>query len=122
MPGLAAYDFGDLVRSATCPAAEDECDLSRVQMHFPLFEAVVRGYLSAAGEFLTRDEKNLLPFAGKLIAFELGIRFLADYLSGDTYFKVHRVGQNLDRCRRQFQLVESIELQEIEMNRLVAGL
>lgn len=122
MPGLAAYDFGDLVRSATCPASEDERDLSGVKMRFPLFEAVARGYLSAAGEFLTSEEKKLLPFAGKLITFETGIRFLTDYLSGDTYFKIHRDGQNLDRCRRQFKLVESIEQQETEMNRLVASL
>lgn len=122
MPGLAAYDFGDLVRSATCPASEDERDLSGVKMHFPLFEAVTRGYLSAAGEFLTQDEKKLLPFAGQLITFETGLRFLTDYLSGDTYFKVHRAGQNLDRCRRQFKLVESIEQQEAAMCRLVATL
>lgn len=122
MPGLAAYDFGDLVRSATCPAGEDERDLSGVKMHFSMFEAIARGYLSAAGECLTSDEKKLLPFAGKLITFETGLRFLTDYLSGDTYFKVHRDGQNLDRCRRQFKLVESIEEQETAMNRLVASL
>lgn len=122
MPGLALYDFGDLVRSATCPAAEDERDLSGVKMQFPLFEALTRGFLSAANEFLTAEEKRLLPFSGKLITFELGLRFLADHLSGDTYFKVHRKGQNLDRCRRQFRLVESIEQQEVEMERLVARL
>jgi hypothetical protein len=68
---------------------------------------------------LTETEKNLLAFSGKLITFETGIRFLTDFLSGDTYFKVHREGHNLDRCRTQFKLVQSIEQQEDEMNQLV---
>lgn len=119
MPGLAPYDFGDMVRTTTSPTEEDERDLSLVTMQFPMFEALVRGYLSSAGEFLSADEKRLLAFSGKLITFEIGIRFLTDYLSGDTYFKVHREGHNLDRCRTQFKLVESIEQQEERMTRLV---
>jgi Ser/Thr protein kinase RdoA (MazF antagonist) len=119
MPGLALYDFGDMVRTTTSPAAEDEQDLSKVRMQFPMFEALVRGYLESAGAFLTPAERKLLGFSGKLITFEIGIRFLTDYLAGDTYFKVHREGHNLDRCRTQFKLVESIERQEEEMNRLV---
>ena len=115
MPGLAAYDFGDMVRTATCLAPEDERDLSKVHMDFPLFEALARGYLTSAGDFLTRSEKDSLAVAGKLITFEIGIRFLTDYLSGDTYFKVHRPGHNLDRCRTQFKLLESIEKQESEI-------
>jgi hypothetical protein len=122
MPGLALYDFGDMVRTTTSPAAEDEQDLSKVTMQFPLFEALVRGYLSAAGGFLTETEKKFLAFSGKLITFEVGIRFLADYLAGDTYFKIHREGHNLDRCRTQFKLVESIELQEEKMNRQVESI
>ena len=122
MPGLAVYDFGDMVRTTTSPAKEDEKDLSKVKMQFPMFEALARGYLSAAGEFLTPAEKKFLPFAGKLITFEIGIRFLTDFLAGDVYFKVHREGQNLDRCRTQFKLVESIEQQEIEMNKLVEAI
>jgi hypothetical protein len=119
MPGLALYDFGDMVRTTTSPAKEDERDLSKVTMQFPMFEALVRGYLSSAGDFLTKPEKQLLPFAGKLITFEIGIRFLTDFLAGDTYFKVHRDGHNLDRCRTQFKLVESIQQQEAKMNQLV---
>ena len=122
MPGLAPYDFGDMVRTTTSPAMEDERDLSKVTMQFPMFEALVRGYLSSAGAFLTNAEKQLLAFSGKLITFEIGIRFLADYLMGDTYFKVHREGHNLDRCRTQFKLVESIERQEEKMDRLVESL
>jgi len=122
MPGLALYDFGDMVRTTTSPAKEDEQDLSKVTMQFPMFEALVRGYLSTAGEFLTPAEKKFLPFSGKLITFEIGLRFLTDYLSGDTYFKVHREEHNLDRCRTQFKLVESIEQQEQQMNKLVESL
>lgn len=122
MPGLAAYDFGDMVRTTTSPAMEDERDLSKVAMLFPMFEALVRGYLESAGGFLTAEEKRHLAFSGKLITFEIGVRFLTDYLSGDTYFKVHREGQNLDRCRTQFKLVESIERQEEAMHRLVEKL
>jgi aminoglycoside phosphotransferase (APT) family kinase protein len=119
MPGLALYDFGDMVRTATSPAKEDERDLSKVRMQFSMFDALARGYLSTALEFLIPAEKKFLPFAGKLITFEIGIRFLTDFLAGDVYFKVHREGHNLDRCRTQFKLVESIEQQEEEMSRLV---
>jgi aminoglycoside phosphotransferase (APT) family kinase protein len=122
MPGLALYDFGDMVRTTTSPAAEDEKDLSQVTMQFPMFEALVRGYLESAGAFLTAAEREYLAFSGKVITFEIGIRFLADYLAGDTYFKVHREGHNLDRCRTQFRLVESIERQEEEMSRLVESI
>ena len=122
MPGLAPYDFGDMVRTMTCPAAEDERDLAQVRIHFPLFEAVARGYLSTAGSFLTPAEKDALVLAGKLITFETGIRFLADHLNGDTYFKVHREGHNLDRCRTQFALVASIEEQEGAMQRLMRSI
>jgi len=119
MPGLALYDFGDMVRSSTSTALENERDLSKVYMQMPMFEALVRGYLESAGDVLVEEEKRLLAFSGKLITFEIGIRFLADHLAGDTYFRVHREGENLDRCRNQFKLVESIEEQEEAMNKLV---
>jgi Ser/Thr protein kinase RdoA (MazF antagonist) len=122
MPGLALYDFGDMVRTVTSPVMEDERDLSRVTMQLPMFEALVRGYLSSTGCFLTQAEKQHLAFSGKLITFEIGLRFLTDYLAGDTYFKVHRFGHNLDRCRAQFKLVESIEQQEEKMDRLVQSI
>ena len=122
MPGLVLYDFGDMVRTATCQAKEDETDLSKVQMQFPMFEALVRGYLAATGDFLTAGEKRQLAFSGKLITFEIGVRFLTDFLAGDVYFKVHREWHNLDRCRTQFKLVDSIEQQEDRMNKLVESL
>jgi len=119
MPGCALYDFGDMVRTTTSPTLEDERDLPKIKMHMPIFEQLAEGYLSAAGEFLTKAERSLLAFSGKLITFEIGIRFLTDFLSGDTYFRIHRPGHNLDRCRTQFKLVESIEQQEDDMQRLV---
>ena len=119
MPGSVLYDFGDLVRTSTSPVAEDEIDLAKVHMQFPMFEALVKGYLESAGGFLTSKEKTLLPFAGKLITFEIGLRFLTDWLEGDTYFKIKRPTHNLDRARTQFKLVESIEAQLPAMQTLV---
>ena len=119
MPGLVHYDFGDMVRTATSPTVEDELDLSKVEMQMPMFEALARGYLEGAGPFLTPAEKAHLAFAGKLITFTIGIRFLTDFLNGDTYFRVHRPNHNLDRCRTQFKLVDSIARQEEAMQALV---
>ena len=119
MPGSAIYDFGDMIRTATSPAAEDEKDVSKVTMRMFMFEALVQGYLSSAKSFLTPLEKSLLPFSGKLLTMECGIRFLTDYLSGDVYFKIHRPEHNLDRCRTQMALVESIEAQMDEMKAIV---
>lgn len=122
MPGLSLYDFGDMVRSMTCTAAEDETDLSKVELQIPLFEALTRGYLETAGDMLTATEREHLVTAGKLITLEQGVRFLTDFLSGDTYYKTSRPNHNLDRCRTQFKLVESIERRQDEMSRTVIGL
>jgi aminoglycoside phosphotransferase (APT) family kinase protein len=119
MPGCALYDFGDMVRATTSPTLEDELDLSKVRMQMPMFKKLAEGYLSSAAEFLTRAEKAKIAFSGKLISFELGARFLTDYLSGDTYFRIHRSGHNLERCRTQFRLVESIARQEEAMQKFV---
>ncbi|HEY9171849.1 MAG TPA: aminoglycoside phosphotransferase family protein [Verrucomicrobiae bacterium] len=119
MPGCALYDFGDMVRTTTSPTLEDEQDLTKIKMHMPIFEQLAEGYLATAGKFLTKEERALMAFSGKLITFEIGIRFLTDFLSGDTYFRIHRPGHNLDRCRTQFKLVESIEQQEEAMQKLV---
>src|SRR5512140_3387479 len=119
MPGCALYDFGDMVRTTTSPTLEDEPDLSKVKMQMPMFKKLAHRYLSTAGQFLTKAEKALIAFSGKLITFEIGIRFLTDFLSGDNYFRMHRPAHNLDRCRTQFKLVESIEQQEEAMQKLV---
>jgi aminoglycoside phosphotransferase (APT) family kinase protein len=119
MPGLVLYDFGDMVRTTTSPTLEDETDLGKVQAHMPMFEALARGYVEAVGGFLTPAERAYLAFSGKLITFTIGVRFLTDYLLGDTYFRVHRPNHNLDRCRTQFKLVESIAEQEESMQKFV---
>ncbi len=119
MPGLVHYDFGDMVRTTTSPTMEDEKDLAKVQMQMPMFEALARGYVGAVQSILTPAERRYLALAGKLITFTIGIRFLTDYLAGDTYFRVHRPDHNLDRCRTQFKLVESIIAQEEAMQKFV---
>ena len=121
MPGLALYDFGDMVRSATAAAKEDERDLSKVGSRIGMFEALARGYLSEAA-FLVPAEVEELVFSGRLITLTIGIRFLTDYLSGDVYFKTHRPGQNLDRCRTQLQMVRSMEAQADAMEAIVRGI
>ncbi len=119
MPGLALYDFGDMVRSATAAAPEDTRDLSKVRMRLEMFEHIARGYLSEA-RFLNPAEREELVFSGRLITLMIGMRFLTDYLQGDIYFKTRRPGQNLDRCRVQFRMVESMEAQQDAMERVVA--
>lgn len=109
MPGLAAYDFGDSIRFGANTAAEDEQNLAKVHFSLEMFEAFVRGYIREAGGVLTQREVELLPMGAKLMTLECGMRFLADYLNGDKYFKIHRAGHNLDRARTQFALVRSME-------------
>ena len=121
MPGLVLHDFGDLVRTATSDTAEDERDLSRVEMRPEMFAALVDGYLEGAGSFLTGAERGELAFSGVLLTLVVGMRFLTDHLSGDTYFRVHRPGHNLDRCRTQLRLVASMERQRDRMESLVAS-
>ena len=119
MPGLVLYDFGDLCRTGTRTVAEDERDLAQVEMRLDLFEALVRGYLASAGGFLNATELDHLAFSAKLITFEVGLRFLADYLQGDLYFKTQRPGQNLDRARVQFKMVDSFERNEAAIDGVV---
>jgi len=118
MPGLSLYDFGDMVRTATNPAEEDERDLSKVTMRMPIFEMLLKGFAEETHAFLTPTEKKNLVFAGKLITFEQMIRFIADHLAGDVYYKIHREGHNLDRCRTQMKMVQSIIAKEEQMNAL----
>jgi hypothetical protein len=106
------FDFGDCVRSAANPAGEDG-DLDRVTFDLPLFRAVTRGYLSEASSFLTKREIEMLPASVKVITFELGLRFLADYLRGDTYFRTTHPSHNLSRARVQFKLLEHIEAADL---------
>ena len=120
MPGVALNDFGDMVRSATNSAAEDERNLGRVEARLPIFEALVEGYLSAARPFLNDAELAHLTVSGQVITFEIGVRFLTDYLAGDTYFKIKRPNHNLERAANQFALVRSLEAQRPAMEAIVA--
>jgi len=122
MPGLVHYDFGDSIRFGASTAAEDEKDLSKVEMDLSLFEAYTRGFLATCGKTLTEKEIAYLPFSAKLLTYECGMRFLTDYLNGDTYFKIHYPDQNLDRCRTQFKLVADMEEKMETMQHIVKEL
>jgi Ser/Thr protein kinase RdoA (MazF antagonist) len=120
MPGLALDDFGDLVRTSVCFAKEDDRDLARARVQRPLFQALVRGYLAAAGSLLTPAELGHLVTAGRLMTYECALRFLTDHLCGDVYFRVHHEGHNLDRARVQLALLDSLTEREDELQAIVA--
>jgi len=119
MPGSLLYDFGDQARSMIGDFAENERDLGRVCARMDRFEALVRGYLSTAGSTMTPLERDWLPLSGMLMTYEVGIRFLADHLQGDVYFRINRPGENLDRARTQLALVRSMQSQEAAMREIV---
>ena len=119
MPGTALYDFGDSVRMGASTAVEDEPDLSKVSFNLTAFEALARGYLELAREFLTPIEIDHLAFSARLITLEQAIRFLGDYINGDTYYKIHRPGQNLDRARTQIKMIIEMEEQETAMEKII---
>ncbi|WP_020614198.1 phosphotransferase enzyme family protein [Sediminispirochaeta bajacaliforniensis] len=119
MPGLAPYDFGDLVRTSTSPAAEDERDLSKVCLIPELFKAITQGYLETTYGFLLPEERSNLFFGAKLMTYEVGLRFLTDYLEGDRYFKISSPDHNLVRCRTQMKLVQSMQEQSHLLEEIV---
>ena len=118
MPGSSLYDFGDSIRFGAATAAEDEKDLSKMEMSLDRFRVFTRGYVRACPG-LTAKELELLPMGAKTMTMECGVRFLTDYLDGDHYFAVHRDGQNLDRARTQFKLVADMEKKWDEMRKIV---
>jgi Ser/Thr protein kinase RdoA (MazF antagonist) len=120
MPGSMLYDFGDQARSTSGRFAENERDLTKIQLDLDRFDHLVHGYLDAARSALNAEELALLPFAGMLMTYECGIRFLTDYLQGDVYFRTSRPGENLDRCRTQLALVQRMLEQEGALNAIVA--
>lgn len=119
MPGVAMNDFGDIIRSGASTGAEDEKDLSKISCDMELFEACAKGFIDGCDGKLTPLEIALLPMGAKIMTFECGIRFLTDYLNGDTYFKISRPEHNLDRCRTQFKLVEDMEQKWAQMSDVV---
>ena len=119
MPGLAANDFGDSIRFGASTAEEDETDLDKVHFDIGLYELYVKGYMEMAKDVLTQAEIESLPWGARLMTFECGIRFLADYLQGDVYFKTAYPEHNLVRARTQFQLVREMEEQFEKMCEIV---
>ena len=119
MPGSMLYDFGDAVRVGCSTAKEDERDLSLVDFDLGLFRAFTEGYLAGAGRSVTAAELGLLPDAARLMTFECGMRFLTDFLDGDTYFKTAYPEHNLVRARTQFKLVRTMERLRPEIVRAV---
>lgn len=122
MPGLCAFDFGDSIRAGAATAAEDETDLAKVRFDLERYRAYAKGFLRAAGEILTEKELETLPDGAILMTLEVGLRFLADYLNGDVYFRTARPRHNLDRARNQFKLVEEMEAAREDMGRVVQEL
>ena len=122
MPGSMLYDFGDALRMGASTAAEDEIDLSKVSFDLNAFEAFSKGYMEEMKDSLTKREIELLPLSAKLLTYECGIRFLTDYLEGDTYFKIHRPNHNLDRARTQFKLVADMTAKAEEMENIIESL
>ncbi len=121
MPGSMLYDFGDALRFGASTGSEDEQELSKIEFDLTYFEAFTKAFLEEAGESMTARERELLPFSALLMTLECGMRFLADHLNGDTYFRIHRENHNLDRCRTQFKLVADMEQKMEQMQAIVAA-
>ncbi len=121
MPGLSLYDYGDSIRFGASTGAEDEKDLSKIEMSLKLFEIYTKGYVKACPN-LTERERKMLPTGAKIMTFECGMRFLTDYIDGDNYFATHREEHNLDRARTQFKLVSDMEAKWAEMERIVKNI
>lgn len=121
MPGSMLYDYGDALRSGGTTGAEDEPDLGKIWFNLDNFTAFTRGFIETLPA-MTKTEKELLPLSVKLMTYECGIRFLADYLSGDTYFKIKSPDHNLLRTRTQFKLVSDIEKKTDEMMKIIASI
>lgn len=119
MPGLAVNDFGDSIRFGASTGAEDEKDLSKIECCMHLFEVYTKGFVEGCNGKLTPAEIKALPIGAKVMTFECGMRFLTDYLQGDTYFKTKYSTHNLDRCRTQFKLVADMEKKWNIMNDIV---
>ena len=115
MPGYVAYDFGDAIRTIINSTAEDEEDLSKVVLNIPLYEAYSQGYLREAREFLTEDELDSLLHGVFLLPYMQAVRFLTDYLNGDTYYKIHYPTHNLVRTNAQLKLVQELELHKQQL-------
>jgi len=119
MPGSVLADFGDAIRFGASSAAEDETDLDKVYVRLDMFEGFAKGFVEGLEGSLTEAEVRALPMGAFMLTFEQSIRFLGDYLNGDTYFRTHYPEHNLDRARNQMKLVADLESKMDEMNRII---
>ena len=122
MPGFVLSDFGDFIRTGANTGAEDDPDLDNVSVNMDIFHAFSKGYIRSAGSFLTPTERELLPFGAKMLTYMQTVRFLTDYLDGDTYYKIKFPEHNPQRSYAQFKLLQSIEAHEQEMSDYIASL
>jgi hypothetical protein len=119
MQGYIAYDFGDAVRSIINTAAEDEADLTLIQLNLALYEAFTKGFLMETADSLTFNEINTLIDGVLLLPYLMGVRFLTDYLNGDVYYKIYSEKHNLQRARSQFQLIRKLEENYNTLNEII---
>ncbi|MEI8005530.1 MAG: aminoglycoside phosphotransferase family protein [Bacteroidota bacterium] len=122
MPGYVLYDFGDAIRTGANSGAEDEPDLSKVNIDLELFKAYSSGFIETAGDSLTTNEIKHLAFSARFMTFIIGLRFLTDHLAGDTYYKIHFPCHNLQRARAQLKLVRSMEENAASMEGIISDL
>ena len=116
MPGFVLSDIGDFIRTAGNTGAEDDENLDNVNVNIPIFQAYTKGYMEKAKAFLTPTEIKMLPYGGRLLTYMQTVRFLTDYLNGDTYYKIHSPKHNLIRTKAQFKLLQSLEAHAAEMD------
>lgn len=120
MPGFVLSDIGDFIRTGANTGAEDDENLDRVNVNMDIFKAYTRGYMETAKAFLTPEEIKLLPYGGRLLTYMQTVRFLTDYINGDTYYKIHSPKHNLIRTKAQFKLLQSLEAHAAEMDAFMA--
>ena len=108
MPGFSVLDFADAVRSGACTAAEDERDLTKVHFDPGRYQAIKRGFLRGTQGALTESERDLLPYGALVITYETALRFLSDFLDGDTYYKTDYPDHNLVRAKTQIRMVQEM--------------
>ncbi|OAQ40313.1 aminoglycoside phosphotransferase [Pedobacter psychrophilus] len=121
MPGYFFSDLGDMMRTYLCPVSEEEEDLSKINIRLDMFESIVKGYCSEMGDVLTPEEKSLFTYSGKFMIYMQAIRFLTDFLNGDTYYTTTYPGQNLIRAENQFCLLEKYIAQESILTEISAS-
>jgi Ser/Thr protein kinase RdoA (MazF antagonist) len=119
MPSYVFSDYGDFLRSAANTGAEDDPNLDNVEFDMDIFRAFTGGYLESAGEFLTPVEIENLPYGAAMFPYMQAVRFLTDYLNGDTYYKTKYPEHNLVRTRAQFKLLRSIEGKMEQMKKFI---